>query len=218
MITISEASSHQNSRSSASVSETTDETNATVIASAISSIMPGWRLRASSMPPVRNGRPPYEVDDGAEHGCDPLRSRERPVVVEPFLDLFGEHEDGNRECEVAPERDPEHVGVARMTATTVVALFVVAVIVVSRVVDTVACIGVVGVRRFPSLSSRRSDGRVRRSCRSLLASSWLASPHGWSAPIGSAQTTSCRSARVAVSRHDKDSSRGEGQVTGVSVR
>jgi hypothetical protein len=40
-MTMSEASSHQNVRSNALVSDTTDEANATVIASAISSIMPG---------------------------------------------------------------------------------------------------------------------------------------------------------------------------------
>jgi hypothetical protein len=35
-------------------------TNATVIAIAISSIIPGLRARSSLQPPTRNGRPPYE--------------------------------------------------------------------------------------------------------------------------------------------------------------
>ncbi len=36
-----------------------DATNATVIASAISSIIPGLRARSSETAPVRNGRPPH---------------------------------------------------------------------------------------------------------------------------------------------------------------
>ena len=36
-----------------------DATNATVIASAISSIIPGFRARSSPTAPVRNGRPPH---------------------------------------------------------------------------------------------------------------------------------------------------------------
>ena len=32
--------------------------NATVMAMAIRSIIPGWRVRISPRPPVRNGRPP----------------------------------------------------------------------------------------------------------------------------------------------------------------
>jgi hypothetical protein len=35
-----------------------DARNATVMASAISSIMPGERVRSSPIAPVRNGRPP----------------------------------------------------------------------------------------------------------------------------------------------------------------
>jgi len=59
MITISSASSHQKSRSKRPSAVAALATKATPIAREISSIMPGWRLRASETPPSRNGRPPY---------------------------------------------------------------------------------------------------------------------------------------------------------------
>ena len=58
MMSISSASSHQKSRSKAPSAVAALALNATVMARAISSIMPGWRVRASSMPPRRNGQPP----------------------------------------------------------------------------------------------------------------------------------------------------------------
>ena len=58
MITISRASSHQNSRSKAPNTVATLAPKATRMAREISSIMPGWRLRSSARPPSRNGRPP----------------------------------------------------------------------------------------------------------------------------------------------------------------
>jgi hypothetical protein len=58
MITISAASSHQNSRSSSPSTLAALATKATVIASAISIIIPGRRVRSSDQAPVRNGRPP----------------------------------------------------------------------------------------------------------------------------------------------------------------
>ncbi len=62
MITISSASSHQKSSwwSSTPRLAPHDETNATVMASPISSIIPGARERISLIPPVRNGRPPQK--------------------------------------------------------------------------------------------------------------------------------------------------------------
>ncbi len=61
MITTSSASSHQKSSpwSSRCSVEPHDETNATVIARPISSIIPGWRDRTSETAPVRNGQPPH---------------------------------------------------------------------------------------------------------------------------------------------------------------
>ncbi|CAB4932648.1 unannotated protein [freshwater metagenome] len=61
MITTSRASSHQKSNpcgTSPSV-EAHDDANATVIASATSSSIPGLRAAISSTAPVRNGRPPH---------------------------------------------------------------------------------------------------------------------------------------------------------------
>jgi hypothetical protein len=58
MITISAASSHQNSRSSSPSTVAELATKATEIASAISVIIPGWRARSSDTAPARNGRPP----------------------------------------------------------------------------------------------------------------------------------------------------------------
>ena len=60
-MTISSASSHQKSRSWCSTSRLAphDATNATVMARAMSSIIPGARERISSIAPLRNGRPPH---------------------------------------------------------------------------------------------------------------------------------------------------------------
>ena len=74
MITISRASSHQNSRSNTPNRVATLAPKATRMAREISSIMPGWRLRSSARPPSRNGRPPYRKtivpSTGATH-CEP---------------------------------------------------------------------------------------------------------------------------------------------------
>ncbi len=61
MMTISSASSHQNSSSWCSTPRLApqDARNATVMASPISSIIPGARERISLTAPVRNGRPPH---------------------------------------------------------------------------------------------------------------------------------------------------------------
>ena len=60
MMTTRSASSHQKSRSRLPTPRLVARlaTNATVIASAISSIIPGWRARISATPPLRNGQPP----------------------------------------------------------------------------------------------------------------------------------------------------------------
>ena len=58
MIEIKAPSSHQKSRPNQPSDVAIEATYATVIAIAISSIMPGARARASDMPPVRNGCPP----------------------------------------------------------------------------------------------------------------------------------------------------------------
>ena len=60
MMTISSASSHQNSSSwwTSPRVAAQEAKNATVIASAISSIIPGLRLLSSLQAPVRNGLPP----------------------------------------------------------------------------------------------------------------------------------------------------------------
>ena len=58
---MSSASSHQKSSSWCSTPSDAphDDTNATVIANAIRSIIPGLRERISLTAPVRNGRPPH---------------------------------------------------------------------------------------------------------------------------------------------------------------
>ena len=60
MITISSASSHQKSRSKPPMRSVVaqEATNATVIASEINSIIPGWRCLISCHAPVRKGAPP----------------------------------------------------------------------------------------------------------------------------------------------------------------
>jgi len=60
-MTISRASSHQKSRSKPPTPSvvTQDATNATVMAMAISSIMPGRRALSSVSAPRRNGAPPW---------------------------------------------------------------------------------------------------------------------------------------------------------------
>ncbi len=60
-MTIRRASSHQKSSwwSSRPRLAPHDAMNATVIASAMSSIIPGVRARSSDTAPVRNGRPPH---------------------------------------------------------------------------------------------------------------------------------------------------------------
>ena len=62
MITIRRASSHQKSSwwSSSPTLAPSEAPHATVIASAMSSIMPGCRERTSATPPVRNGHPPQK--------------------------------------------------------------------------------------------------------------------------------------------------------------
>ena len=61
MITISSASSHQNSSSWWSRPRVApqEDRNATVMPRLISSIIPGARERSSESPPVRKGRPPH---------------------------------------------------------------------------------------------------------------------------------------------------------------
>jgi hypothetical protein len=77
MITISRASSHQNSSSNTPNTVARLAAKATRMANEISSIMPGWRLRSSARPPSRNGRPPYKnttvPSTGATH-CEPGNS------------------------------------------------------------------------------------------------------------------------------------------------
>jgi len=77
MITISSASSHQNSSvwlSNPSVAPQLAR-NATVIASPISSIIPGRRARSSLTAPLRNGEPPHaymtEPSSGGTHASAP---------------------------------------------------------------------------------------------------------------------------------------------------
>ena len=56
----SAASSHQNSRSNQPRLDAIDAAHATLIAMAISNIMPGARSRTSSTAPSRNGQPPQK--------------------------------------------------------------------------------------------------------------------------------------------------------------
>jgi hypothetical protein len=58
MITISAASSHQNSRSSSPNTLAALAANATETATPINVIIPGSRTRSSEAAPARNGRPP----------------------------------------------------------------------------------------------------------------------------------------------------------------
>jgi hypothetical protein len=62
MITMRSASSHQKSSSMSRMPKLapSEATYATVMASAISSIMPGWRALISATPPERNGQPPQK--------------------------------------------------------------------------------------------------------------------------------------------------------------
>ena len=59
MMTTRAASSHQKSRPKRPSDVAQLARNATVIAMAIRSIIPGWRLRTSPAAPARNGHPPY---------------------------------------------------------------------------------------------------------------------------------------------------------------
>jgi hypothetical protein len=60
MMVTSAASSHQKSSSNQPREVAIDATKATVMAMAISSIIPGWRARSSWAPPARNGQPPQK--------------------------------------------------------------------------------------------------------------------------------------------------------------
>ena len=82
MITTSSASSHQKSScgSSRPRVEPQEARKATVIASAMSSIIPGCRERTSETPPVRNGLPPHTYrtvpSTGGIHETPPLSGTE----------------------------------------------------------------------------------------------------------------------------------------------
>ena len=177
-MTMSEASSHQNARSSASVSETTDDTNATVIASAISSIIAGLAVAGFVDTAGQEWPAAVEEDDGAEHRCDPLRSGKGKLVVEPVLDLLGEDEDRNRKGEVAPERDAEHVGVTGMTTASAVTGVLV------RATGAAGSVSVVGVL---------VDARDGVACRCRLSRGGAAVGHdiasSWSFMVPSAGQT-----------------------------
>ena len=58
MIVTSAANSHQNSRSNQPRLDAIDDDHATVMAMAISSIIPGARSRTSDTAPFKNGQPP----------------------------------------------------------------------------------------------------------------------------------------------------------------
>ena len=60
MIVTRAASSHQNSRSNQPRLVAIDADQATVMAMAISSIIPGARSRSSTTAPARNGQPPHK--------------------------------------------------------------------------------------------------------------------------------------------------------------
>ena len=59
MIVTSAASSHQNSRSNQPKLVAIDADHATVMAMAISSIIPGARSRISARAPAKKGQPPH---------------------------------------------------------------------------------------------------------------------------------------------------------------
>ena len=80
MTVINAASSHQNSRSNHPNVVATDAANATEMAIAMRSIMPGFHGRISPIAPLRNGAPPYRKitspSTGATHS-EPGKSTAR---------------------------------------------------------------------------------------------------------------------------------------------
>jgi len=73
--------------------------------------MPGRRERTSATAPARNGRPPPQVDDAADQGGYECGAGDVDGVVEPVLDLLGEHENGDGQQKVPPEQPAEHLRV-----------------------------------------------------------------------------------------------------------
>jgi hypothetical protein len=123
MITISRASSHQNSRSKTPNTVATLAPKATRMAREINSIMPGWRLRSSASPPSRNGRPPYRKttvpSTGATHREPGELGRGE---AQPRLDHLGVDDHRHGQDQAPPEPVPELGGMVPMpTVRTVLA-------------------------------------------------------------------------------------------------
>ena len=122
MITISSASSHQKSSWWCSRPRLAphDDTNATVMASPISSIIPGARERISLTAPVRNGRPPQTyitVPSTGETHCAPGKSGQR--VAEDHREHRRERHRRNGEHEHHPEQAPERRDVVTVVTVSV---------------------------------------------------------------------------------------------------
>ena len=113
---MSAASSHQKSRSNRSRLVAIDATNATVMAIAMSSIIPGWRL-FDLVPPTGEERPTRPgVEHGAERRPDQLHAVEVEVVAEPVHDHVARQHHGHGEGEAQPEPAPEHRDVVAVVA------------------------------------------------------------------------------------------------------
>ncbi len=126
MMTISSASSHQKSSwwSSTPRLAPHDETNATVIASPISSIIPGVRERISLIAPVRNGRPPQKYITVPSTGETHRSTGElRHAVAEDHREHARQRHRRDGEHEHDPEQPAELRDVIVMTAVAGVAVF-----------------------------------------------------------------------------------------------
>ena len=127
--TMSAASSHQKSRSPIPRLEAIDAPYATVMATAMSSIIPGWRPRISASPPLRNGRPPTTNTTVPRTGATRPAPGKPQLVAEPVLHHLGEDDHGDGEKEVPPEQAAEQLRMARVVVHSVVRLRRAAVIV-----------------------------------------------------------------------------------------
>jgi hypothetical protein len=101
-----------------------------VIAIAISSIIPGWRLRSSERAPLRNGHPAQKNTTDPRMGQ--VDAGEVEVVAEPVHDHRAGHDDGHGEGEAPPEAllvDGDVIAMVVMRVPAVVGFGVVVVLV-----------------------------------------------------------------------------------------
>ena len=91
-----------------------DAANATLIAIAISSIIPGWRCWISAHAPDRNGPAAPEEDHRAEDRSDPVDAGEVELVAEPVHDHRARDDDRDGQQQAPPEPSPKHARMARM--------------------------------------------------------------------------------------------------------